>query len=416
MTTSWATQRWQRLRTVPGLGRDAAAVTVMIILGVLAALIIRGNLATGPLPWQSATTVKAEFDSVPGVNVDSSAIVTTAGVEIGRIADWEATDRGTAILTLQIDGEYPVYDNARAVLRPKNPLNEMSVELNPGAPPGEPMAEGDVIPVAQTQRPIQADEVLDDLDARSQQALTDLLLESDVALAQSSATLPGGLEATSSTVRTLQPVMDRLSERRSLIARLVTSLSTMITAVGENDDRVATLATATHETLETLAASDEQMRASLDQLPGLTTQLKSALTSTQQLTAQLDPTLISLDQAATTLPGALKRFGSTVGNLDKTLDAAQPVLAKARPVIADLRPLVVGADQALDRLLGVTTNLDRDTQTVMSYLTDIKAFVYNTSSVFGAGDAHGSIIRGHLIVPLPGAGVLPNENVQDGGQ
>jgi phospholipid/cholesterol/gamma-HCH transport system substrate-binding protein len=63
----------------------------------------------------------------------------------------------------------------------------------------------------------------------------------------------------------------------------------------------------------------------------------------------------------------------------------------------------------------VTSRLAGDTRTIMTYLTDVKAFVYNTSSVFGAGDTNGGIIRGHLMVPLPGAGVLPNSLTQGGG-
>jgi phospholipid/cholesterol/gamma-HCH transport system substrate-binding protein len=76
---------------------------------------------------------------------------------------------------------------------------------------------------------------------------------------------------------------------------------------------------------------------------------------------------------------------------------------------------VANVNTSLGTLGLITSRLDQDTRTVMSYLTDIKAFVYNTSSVFGAGDAQGSIIRGHLIVPLPAGGVLPNSLNQGRG-
>ncbi|AEH09483.1 MULTISPECIES: MlaD family protein [Protofrankia] len=401
-------RRWERIRTVPGLGRDVGALTVLIVLGIVAAIVIQSNLSP-TLPWAKKSIVKAEFASVPGVNPESSNLVTIAGVRVGKIASWEVTKTGTAILSMELEPGHPVYDNARAVLRPNNALNEMSVELNPGGPPGHPLPSKGVIPLRQTIRPVQADEVLNHLDERTQLALTDLLVESDVALARSEQELPAGLAATDGTVNQLQPVVEALQTRREKISQLVTALSQISTAVGGNDQRVAQLATATQQTLETLAGNDGQLRDSLAQLPGLTDQLRKTLTSTQELTKQLDPTLDNLQSASGELPKTLERLESTVDKLGNTVDAAKPVISKARPVVADLRPMADDIDGSLVNLRPVTRNLDRDTRTVVSYLTDIQAFVYNTSSVFGAGDAQGNIIRGHLIVPLPGLGVLPKQ-------
>jgi len=405
---------WERLKTVPGLGRDVSALAVLMVLGVFAAVVIKSYLG-GSAPWSDQTVVKAEFAQVPGLNPKSQNSVTIAGVKVGAVTAAEATDRGTAIVTMTLDGDYDVFKNARAVLRPKNPLNEMQVELNPGTKSSGALSEESVIPISQTERPVQADEILDHLDERSQLALTDLLLESDVALARAPRNLADGLDSTTDTLSAMEPVVKALQTRREKIAELVTALGNISSAVGQNDERVTRLAAATQATLSVLAESDGALRASLKQLPGLTGQLRRALTSTQRLTTQLDPTLDDLSAASDALPPALNRFESTVGNLGKTIDAAKPVLDKARPVIADLRPTVANVRTSLQTFGVITSRLDRDTATVMSYLTDIKAFVYNTSSVFGAGDAQGSIIRGHLIVPLPAGGVLPNSTTQGRG-
>lgn len=403
----------ERMRTVPGLGRDVSALAGMIVLGLIAAVIIKAQLG-GSVPWADTTTVRAEVAEIPGLNPDSQNSVTIAGVKVGSVTKTEVTDEGLALVTMVLEGDYQVHRDARVVLRPKNALNEMQVELNPGTEKAGALGDA-TIPVDQTSRPVQADEVLSHLDERSQIALTDLLLESDVALARAPENLPEGLDATSNTLTTLRPVVTELQGRRTKIAELVSALSTISEAVGKNDERVTRLAAATSETLSTLAASDDNLRASLRALPGFTDELRSALRSTQDLTAQLDPTLDGLHAASGELPRSLKRFRSTVGNLDKTVRAAQPALEKAVPVVADLRPLVRDARTALGPLTAIGSRLDGDTRTVMTYLTAIKAFVYNTSSVFGAGDVNGSIIRGHLIVPLPGGGVLPNSLTQGRG-
>jgi phospholipid/cholesterol/gamma-HCH transport system substrate-binding protein len=404
----------ERLRTVPGLGRDVSALAVLILVGLVATAGIKSYLG-GSAPWSDETVVKVEFAQVPGLNPKSQNSVTMAGVHVGKVSAAEATKKGTAVITMTLEGHYDVYRDARAVLRPKNPLNEMQIELNPGTSSAGALGADDVIPVSQTSRPVQADEILSHLDERSQLALTDLLVESDVALARAPENLPGGLNATNATLHSLGPVVDALETRRTKIAALVSALSDIAGAVGENDERVTRLASATQGTLSALAESDGALRASLGQMPGLTHDLRQALDSTQALTTELDPTLDNLKDASDVLPGALTRFRSTVGHLGETLDAAKPVLDKARTVVVDARPLVADARTSLRSIKTITGPLDRDTATVMSYLTDIKAFVYNTSSVFGAGDANGGIIRGHLIIPLPAGAVLPNSLTQGQG-
>ncbi|MGY0540760.1 MlaD family protein [Nocardioides sp. YJ-D4] len=406
---------WERIKTVPGLGRDVTALAVLMVLGVVAAAIIKSYLG-GTTPWSDSTLVKAEFAEVPGLNPSAQTSVTMAGVRVGKVTTAKASDDGSAVVTMKLEGEYDVYRDARAVLRPNNPLNEMQVEINPGSPSAGRLQDGEAIPVSQTARPVQADEILEHLDERSQLALTDLLVESDVALARAPQNLPQGLGATNDTLQAVQPVAEALRTRREKIAALVSALSDISAAVGRNDERIGRLADATQATLAVLADSDQALRASLKELPGLTGDLRAALNSTQALTEELDPTLDNLRSASDTLPGSLKRFRSTVGNLGKTLDAAKPVLDKARPVVADLRPLVADVTTSLHDIEKITSPLPDDTRTVMNYLTALKAFVYNTSSVFGAGDANGGLIRGHLIVPLPGAGVLPNSPDQGRGE
>lgn len=400
-------QRWERVRTVPGLGRDVGAVALLVVSAVVAGLIMQSKMSPS-LPWEHKTTIKVEFESVPGVNPASSHKVTMAGVQVGKIVDWEPTARGTAILDLEIDGDHPVYDNARAVLRPKNPLNDMAVEINPGGPPGKELHGGDVLPVAQTERPVQLDEVLSHLDSRAQLAVTDLLVEADSALVRAPANLPEGLDGTSDMLQQLQPVSEALQTRRAKISELVSALAGIAGAMGGNDARTARLISATQDTLGVLSSNDADLRSTIEQLPGVSAQLRKALASTADLTTELNPTLDNLGDAAGTLPPALARLRDTVDQVDHTVTAAKPFLKAAVPVVADLRPLVDDTSSFLHDMVPVTASLDQDTSTIVSYMNDVRAFVYNTSSVFGAGDSSQTgIIRGHLVVPLVAGGVLP---------
>jgi phospholipid/cholesterol/gamma-HCH transport system substrate-binding protein len=399
---------WERIRTVPGLGRDVLAVTVLIV-GAMVSLGVMYPKMTTAFPWQNRQHVHVEFARVPGVNPDSSQKVTMAGVIVGQISGWEATDHGTAILDLNIDGTKKVYQNARAILRPKNVLNDMTVEINPGGPPAPLLAEDGLIPETQTDRPIQVDEILDNLDVKTQAAVTSLLVQSDAALVRAPDQLPGGLRATQATLDSIRPVMRSLDTRRQKIATLVTSLARISQALGRNDVRVAQLIDSTQQTLSVLGDNDKDLRDSLDQLPGLNDSLRSAMDKVQPLTTQVNATVDNLGNASKELPKSLDRFEDTVDDLDRTVKSAKPFVAEAKPVIADLRPFVDDAEPAFDDLVPVSRSLTKDSQTLVTYMSNIQAFVYNTRSVFGAGDGpQKDIIRGHFVCRVPDcAGVLP---------
>lgn len=399
---------WERLKTVPGLFRNVVVLVVLVIAGIAAGSYMGREMNFIP-PWDDRATLWAEFENAPGTQPDIIHAVTIAGVQVGQIVDWKVSERGTALIKMNIEGEHQIYDNARAVLRTVNPLNQMYIELNLGGPPGRPLPEGGTIPIGQTERPIQANEVLQKLDERSQHALTALLQESDTALARAPEQLPGGFHATDRFLAGLRPVVEAVQTRREKLSKLMTSLSQIATAAGANQERVARLAAATEQALGVIARNDRQLRESLEHLPGLNAELRRSLTATQDLTTQLDPTLDDLNDASEELPPALERFTGTTKELGRFVDKARPVVAEARPVVADLRPFITDADQALDDVEPVTDHLDRDTKIVTSYLTDLRAFVFNTSSVFSVSDARGPIIRGHATAPSDG-GMLPGNN------
>ncbi|MBA0127202.1 MCE family protein [Haloechinothrix sp. YIM 98757] len=397
---------WERMRTVPGLGRNTLVVAALVLLGLTAATVNLYKAHFVP-PWEERYTFAAEFENVTGVNPETKHQVTIAGVEVGQIVDWEVTGNGTALLEFSIEQGHVIHDDARAVMRTVNPLNQMYVEIDPGGSPAEPLPEGGKLPSSQTERAIQPDEVLDNLDERSQRAINALLRESDVALARAPEQLPGGLEATESTFTGLRPVMEALQTRSDKLSELMTGLSRIASAAGDNHERATSLADSAQETLGILEDNDADLRATLEELPGLNDELRSALSGTQDLTEQLDPVLADVDAAAESLPDALSRLGATTKQIGRTVDEASPVVEKARPVVASLSPLVDDVDHALDDARPISEGLDHDTELVTSYLTDLQAFVYNTSSVFSTTDARGTIIRGHAVAPLPDGGSLP---------
>ncbi|GAB3077951.1 MlaD family protein [Nocardioides zeae] len=407
----------ERIRTTPGLLRDLSAVLVCLVLGISCGVYILAG-QSWEKPWEERFTFAADFDKAPAVRPESLQEVRIAGVQVGRITDAEPTEAGTARVTMSIDPDQTVYENARVVIRTKSPLNVMYVTLDPGGPPAAPLERGAVIPVQQTDRAIQPNELLDNLDSRTRSALTSLLEEADVALTDAAVDLGPGLDATRGAMTSFQPVLELLDERREHLASIVSSFAVIAETAGEDDERLASLVASLDDTLAALAARDTELAASLASLPGFTESLGSSMTTVQTLTASLDPTLDDVVAAAAALPQATRELTGTVAAIRRFVAGAAPVIDKAGPVVADLRPVVpqlAAAATSLDT--SVTRFLPSATERIVPWMDDLAAFVYQTSSSFSLYDANGGLGRANVTVDLTNpTGGLGDEGIEQEGR
>jgi phospholipid/cholesterol/gamma-HCH transport system substrate-binding protein len=413
-------QLLDRIRNIPGLGRDVLALVLVVAAGLACGVYIFSQYGWSP-PLQQRVQFKAEFEMASGVRPESREEVRIAGVPIGKIESAEPLPDGHALLGMSLDPGNTVYKNAHVVLRSKSPLNIPYVELDPGGPPAQPLPPNGSIPASQTERGIEPYELFDKLDERTRTALTSLLDDTDVALAQAPQKLPAGLQATDRTIKTFQPVMAQLQTRRDTIAQVITALSQISTAAGHDDTRVATLTTSLEQTLGVLGKRDNQLDSTLGQLPGLARNIDSAMLNTRGLTGQLNPTLDALKGASGQLPSTLQRLTQTVDTAGKVVHTARPVVREARPVATDLRPLTGDLNASFGDLAPVTGYLPKATSKIVPWLDDLAAFVYQTSSSFSLGDANGGFGRANLTLdisnPLGGFGeVQHHAGKNEGGK
>lgn len=390
---------WGKIDRTPGLSKDLAIIATLTVAGVLAAVTIFSNYQLNS-PLEDRFEFAGEFDMLPGVNLAARQEVRIAGVPVGEITDARPGQDGGAELVLEIEDGHPVYRDARLLLRTKSPLNIMYVALEPGSPDAGELEEGEVIPLDQTQRITQPYELLDELDARTRTALTNLVNEADVALLDAAQNLPSGLAGTEDAALSFEPVVRALAERRDSLRRLVTAVSQVSTAAGEDDVRLARLVAALQSTLDAVADGDRALDRSLEQLPTVVRTLRTSLRATADLTTELSPTLSSLSDAAGDLPAALDELTSTARGVREVARAGGPVLTKARPVVADLRPLTADLDTTLENLAPVTSTLPSATAQLVPWLDNLGAFVYNTSSSFSLGDANGGLGRANVVVKI----------------
>lgn len=388
-------QRWNRIRTVPGLKRDVIAMVAVMVVGLATSVYLLSQVNV-TFPWVERYVIKAEVDDAIAVRPAAQQEVRISGVRVGLISANEPTDHNTTILTMSLEPGYQVFDNAKIVYRPVNPLNQMFVTINPGGPPGKVVPSGYQFPMTQTSRPIQAEEVFDKLDEKSRAALTSLLAESDDALAHAPETLPQALKVADSSLATLRPVVDRLAKRHDNIEKLVSGFSQLTNALGRNDTRLTSLVDSTQATLDALAGRNNELGRTLQELPGTTDELRRALASTSTLTHELNPVLDNVKAASRDLPEALAELRDASGPLEKTADTARPVLDKARGLVKDLRDSVKPLRSSFDDLAPITACADEYTAKIAPWLYDGAAFFYNSNSAFNFRDINGTAWRGML--------------------
>jgi phospholipid/cholesterol/gamma-HCH transport system substrate-binding protein len=358
-------------------------------------------------PWDKTFTFYATFPTSPGVSPGHGQEVRIAGVHVGVIDAVSVNSHGQARLTLSIDPRYAVYRNATLVLRPKSQLNEMYVEMNPGGPPAGRLPDDGTLPVTDAQSPVEIDQVLGHLDSNAREALTALLEQSDVALADAPHDLPNGLSATNVVVQHLQPVLGALATRRAKLQQLVTALSQISKALGGNDQRLTSLINSLDQTLQVLGGNSGDLNSVLSQLPGVTRQLTNATSAVQSLGSQLNPTLDNLRSASGSLPTALSRLRGTVDQAGTDIDVGTPAIRGALPVVQDLRPFAGDLDEALPNVQSVTRDLQTDTAYLVPSLADLGPFIINTRSLTSLKDGNGGILRGFLVL-APSMAANPN--------
>lgn len=323
----------------------------IIVLVVLAALVTGYILEHQPAFNFGASyyTINADFSSAAAITSGQGQAITIAGVQVGQIGGVKLKD-GQAVVQMNIDKRYaPVYRNATVLLRPRTPLKDMYLELDPGTATAGRIPAGGTISTANTNPDVDVSQILSSLDSDSRNYLL-LLLSAGAGAFKNPGAGPGE-RPSSSAVASLQATLKRfaplnrhtrtfaalLSRRQSNLRRAVHNLGLVAGSLGGVDRQLASLIGASDANFRAIATNDAQLRDTLSRFPG-----------TLRQTDQTLPKVRTFASASATTLHALQPFAR---NLSPALAAARPLLHDTTPVIAhQLRPFSV-AVQPLARTL-----------------------------------------------------------------
>ncbi len=297
--------------------RTRLRATARAAAGVLAgSLILTGcdfDVYQLPLPGGADTgddpiTVTAEFEDVLDLVPQSSVKVDE--VTVGKVTDIEL-DGYTAVVTLELQNDTGLPDNALATIRQTSLLGEKFVSLD--APPSgasdEPLGDDDVIPVERTSRNFEVEEVLG--------ALSVVLNGGGVAqlktiAAELNLALEGREDSARSVLTQIESLVGQLDQRKADIVDAIESLNRLAIGAREQQGSIDAALEELPSALDSLASQRGDLVAMLEALEGLGDVGVRVINQTRQETIssirQLEPVLTQLAAAGDAFARAFSSF------------------------------------------------------------------------------------------------------------
>jgi phospholipid/cholesterol/gamma-HCH transport system substrate-binding protein len=395
--------------------RDFIAILALVVAAIAVALYILLHQPAFGL-GKSYYVVKAQFSTGAAVTAGQGQSVDVAGVQVGLVGGVKLQN-GRAVVTMDIYKKYrPIYRNASVLLRPRTPLKDMYLELDPGSPSAGAVANNGFLSVANTSPDINVEEILSSLDADTRNYLL-LLLGGGAQLfhdngasgaapsAKAVSDLRGTFKRFAPLNRDTATFTKLLAQRTQNIRRSIHNLQLVTRALGSVDGRLTSLINSSHTNFQAISSQDANLEQALTLLPGTLQQTTQTLGKVQAFANASTPALRGL------LPFA-HAFGPA-------LAAARPLFRQTTPVIRDqLRPFSV-AVQPVARILSPASAKLRVATPALTKAIGVLNTLFNTLAYQPKGqqgylfwgswlshiaqqltnlqDAHGSVVRGVFI-------------------
>jgi len=248
---------------------------VTVAAAIVTAVALVGGVLTAGSDDESFT-ITADVAQAP--NLFEGGRVMVRGVEVGTISDVVPTRNGVRV-TLEIDKDTKVADDARLLVVPITVIADRYVQLVPPYSGGPTMADGDHISIDRTTIPAELDEVLEQLKgllealepARTDRRgpLARLVLALDAATVGRSEELGKVLDSSSEVLGNLASSNENITGLVANLDQLFLALANRTSEIGIVNERFALVAEALARDQEDLEGTIENLSLLADETAGL---------------------------------------------------------------------------------------------------------------------------------------------------
>jgi phospholipid/cholesterol/gamma-HCH transport system substrate-binding protein len=369
---------------------DFIAVLALVALALTVVIYILEHQPSFTLA-KSYYSVKAQFATGAAVTAGQGQSVDVAGVQIGQVGGVDLQG-GRAVVTMNIYKKYrPIYRNATVLLRPRTPLKDMYLSLDPGTPDSGAVPSGGMLPVANTEPDINVEQILTSLDADTRNYILLLLGGGAQLFHDGNAT---GAAPSVRAVADLQGTFKRfaplnrdtgtftalLKQRTTAIRRSIHNLQRVTQALGSVDGTLTSLINSSNRNFAAISSQDANLKQALTLLPG-----------TLQVTTTTLGKVQSFANASTPALRGLVPFAHAFG---PALEAARPLFRQTTPVIKNqLRPFSVAVQPVAQALAPASQKLSVATPHLTSSVAVLNA-LFNTLAYQPHGSEQGYLFWG----------------------
>jgi virulence factor Mce-like protein len=384
--------------------RTPLEVMSPVMVGALTVLVAAVTVflsynAGNSLPFVPTYDIAVQIPDAQELTDNNEVLV--AGRRVGVIAGVEPRldghGRPFAQLQLRLDRtiEGKIRSDAVSLVRARSLLGAKYLQLTLGSE-GKPLAPGDVLPLSQSRREVEVDEVVDEFDAPTRRRLTQVIGGLGTGLASRGLDFNASLASLRPLTKSSRIVLADLADPATGLGRFLRAYAAAVSELGADP---ANLAGVLRGGADTLSALDRpELGQAIELSPGtiasgtdaLST-LRPVLARARAITARVAPAAELLPPTAKDLAGAL-RAGLPAVRRARILS---PLLDRAFDELGGLaagEPSVPALDSLASALPGQRAALEYLTpyQTVCNY---VAIAARNTASAPSEGNASGNWLR-----------------------
>ena len=306
-------------------------------------------------------TYQAELFNAFGLVTGSELRV--AGVVAGTVTDLDITPEKTALVTFEVDPEFPeLTSEATCSSEPQSLISEYFLDCQPGSS-DQPLEEP--IEAARNQTTVQNDLVQNTLREPFKRRFQLILNEFGTALVGNAENLNAAIRSGAPALRELSKVLKILGRQNTIIAQLNADSDVIFARLTERREDVVRFIDEAEDTARISAERRDDLATDFDLLDDFLFELKPVMTELGNLAREQTPLLTDLRAAApglnklgTNLPKFNDASRISLQSLGRASEVGQRALTKAEDEIAQLNVTSQKAQPAGDLLADFLESLD----------------------------------------------------------
>lgn len=265
-------------------------IRLAVFLAVAALVTVWVGAITGEYRSGDATTYRAAFDDVSGLEVGDQ--VRVAGVDVGKVQDIKVQSDSTVVVSFTVATDTELNTSTRAVIQYRNLIGDRIVQLTRTDPEAAILDIGTTIPVSQTESALDLDTLLNGfkplfagLNPGQVNELSQELIE----------VLQGQESSVNTLVQRVGSFTTTIGDREALISQVIGNLNLVLTTFDDRRNTVGLLIDRLDALVTGLDRQDTQLLIAADQIDGFAREASDLVRSAR---LDLNPDLRELARAA----------------------------------------------------------------------------------------------------------------------